>query len=90
MSQIAGHLEPYLVLAGLLFSIGAFGFLARRNAISMLMSIELMLNAVNLSAVAFGAFIPALAGEGIAFALLIVDIPLRSSNRPRHASAEVL
>ena len=53
MSQIAGHLEPYLVLAGALFSIGAFGFLARRNAISMLMSIELMLNAVNLLLVAF-------------------------------------
>ena len=45
MSQIAGHLEPYLVLAGMLFAIGSFGFLARRNAISMLMSIELMLNA---------------------------------------------
>ena len=74
MSQIAGHLEPYLVLAGMLFAIGAFGFLARRNAISMLMSVELMLNAVNLSAVAFGAFIPALAGEGIAFALLIVAV----------------
>ena len=36
------------VLSGLLFAIGSFGFLARRNAISMLMSIELMLNAVNL------------------------------------------
>ena len=34
-----------------------FGFLARRNAISMLMSIELMLNAVNLSIVAFGSFV---------------------------------
>jgi len=74
VSQIAGHLEPYLVLAGILFSIGAFGFLARRNAISMLMSIELMLNAVNLSAVALGAFIPALVGQGIAFALLIIAV----------------
>ena len=42
-------LDAYLVLSGLLFSIGTFGFLARRNAISMLMSIELMLNAVNLA-----------------------------------------
>jgi len=74
VSQIAGHLEPYLVLAGLLFAIGSFGFLARRNAISMLMWIELMLNAVNLSAVAFGAFVPALAGEGTAFALLIIAV----------------
>ena len=38
-------LDAYLVLSGLLFAIGTFGFLARRNAISMLMSIELMLNA---------------------------------------------
>ena len=74
MSQIAGHLEPYLVLSGMLFAIGSFGFLARRNAISMLMSIELMLNAVNLAALAFGAFIPALVGQGIAFALLIIAV----------------
>jgi len=53
---IAHSLDAYLVLAGILFAIGAFGFLARRNAISMLMSIELMLNAVNLAIVAFGAF----------------------------------
>ena len=50
-------LDAYLVLAGLLFAIGSFGFLARRNAISMLMSIELMLNAVNLAFIAFGAFL---------------------------------
>ncbi|MFM9129004.1 MAG: NADH-quinone oxidoreductase subunit NuoK [Candidatus Limnocylindrus sp.] len=74
MSQIAGHLEPYLVLSGMLFAIGSFGFLARRNAISMLMSIELMLNAVNLAALALGAFIPALAGQGAAFALLIIAV----------------
>src|SRR3954447_25205677 len=49
-------LNAYLVLSGLLFAIGMFGFLARRNAISMLMSIELMLNAVNLSIIAFGSF----------------------------------
>ena len=42
----------------MLFAIGSFGFLARRNAISMLMSIELMLNGVNLAIVAFGAFVP--------------------------------
>ncbi len=49
-------LDAYLILSGILFSIGTFGFLARRNAISMLMSVELMLNAVNLTIVAFGAF----------------------------------
>jgi len=58
----------------MLFAIGAFGFLARRNAISMLMSIELMLNAVNLAALALGAFIPSLTGQGVAFALLIIAV----------------
>ena len=64
-------LDAYLVLSGLLFAIGTFGFLARRNAISMLMSIELMLNAVNLAIVAFGAFgvAKAVTGAGAASAL---------------------
>ena len=53
---VSDSLDAYLVLSGLLFAIGSFGFLARRNAISMLMSIELMLNGVNLAIVAFGAF----------------------------------
>ena len=56
LDNISQSLDAYLVLSGLLFAIGSFGFLARRNAISMLMSIELMLNAVNLSVIAFGAF----------------------------------
>ena len=41
---MSDSLDAYLVLSGMLFAIGSFGFLARRNAISMLMSIELMLN----------------------------------------------
>jgi NADH-quinone oxidoreductase subunit K len=53
---VSHELGTYLTLSGVLFSIGTFGFLARRNAISMLMSVELMLNAVNLAIVAFGAF----------------------------------
>jgi NADH-quinone oxidoreductase subunit K len=56
LDGIGHNLDAYLVLSGLLFAIGSFGFLARRNAISMLMSIELMLNAVNLAIIAFGAF----------------------------------
>jgi NADH-quinone oxidoreductase subunit K len=56
LDNISQSLDAYLVLSGLLFAIGSFGFLARRNAISMLMSIELMLNAVNLAVIAFGAF----------------------------------
>ena len=40
----------------------------------MLMSVEIMLNAVNIAVVAFGAFVPALAGQGIAFAMLIIAV----------------
>jgi len=68
---VSQSLDAYLVLAGLLFAIGTFGFLARRNAISMLMSIELMLNAVNLAIVAFGAFIPALHVHASVIALVV-------------------
>ena len=64
-SAVSESLDSYLILSALLFCIGTFGFLARRNAISMLMSIELMLNAVNLSIVAFGAFNPASARPGL-------------------------
>jgi NADH-quinone oxidoreductase subunit K len=71
---IAEQLNTYLTLSGLLFAIGSFGFLARRNAISMLMSIELMLNAVNLAIVAFGAFIPDLQGDGAVIALMVIAV----------------
>jgi len=71
---IADQLNTYLTLSGMLFAIGTFGFLARRNAISMLMSIELMLNAVNLTIVAFGAFIPDLKGDGAVIALMVMAV----------------
>jgi NADH-quinone oxidoreductase subunit K len=67
-------LNAYLVLSVLLFAIGMFGFLARRNAISMLMSIELMLNAVNLTIVAFGAFVPRLATTSSVIALIVIGV----------------
>jgi NADH-quinone oxidoreductase subunit K len=71
---MSGSLDSYLVLSGLLFAIGTFGFLARRNAISMLMAIELMLNAVNLTVVAFGAFVPALKTHAAVIALLVIAV----------------
>ncbi len=71
---IADQLNTYLTLSGALFAIGTFGFLARRNAISMLMSIELMLNAVNLAILAFNAFIPALNGAGAVITLLVIAV----------------
>ena len=67
-------LNAYLTLSGILFAIGMFGFLARRNAISMLMSIELMLNAVNLSIVAFGSFNEKLAASGSVIALMVMAV----------------
>ena len=78
-------LDAYLILSGLLFSIGMFGFLARRNAIAMLMSIELMLNAVNLAAIAFGAFTPSLqASRGADRAAGHVRGRGRGDRRPCH------
>jgi len=71
---MSNSLDAYLVLSGFLFAIGTFGFLARRNAISMLMSIELMLNAVNLSIVAFGAFVPALRDQASVIALMVMAV----------------
>lgn len=71
---MSNSLDAYLVLSGILFAIGSFGFLARRNAISMLMSIEIMLNAVNLAIVAFGAFIPGLNAAGSIIALMVMAV----------------
>ena len=71
---LADQLNTYLTLSGVLFAVGTFGFLARRNAISMLMSIELMLNAVNLTIVAFGAFVPTLQGDGAVIALMVMAV----------------
>jgi NADH-quinone oxidoreductase subunit K len=71
---VSQSLEAYLILSSLLFSIGTFGFLARRNAIAMLMSIELMLNAVNLAAIAFGAFTPTLQAHASLIALMVMAV----------------
>ncbi len=70
----SGSLNAYLTLSGILFAIGMFGFLARRNAISMLMAVELMLNAVNLSIIGFASFIPALGANGSVIALLVMAV----------------
>jgi NADH:ubiquinone oxidoreductase subunit K len=71
---MANNLDAYLIISGLLFAIGTFGFLARRNAISMLMSIELMVNAVNLTILAFGAFLPALKDHASVIALIVITV----------------
>ena len=71
---MTNSLDAYLVVSGILFAIGSFGFLARRNAISMLMSIELMLNAVNLTIVAFGAFVEPLRNNASVIALVVMAV----------------
>jgi NADH-quinone oxidoreductase subunit K len=55
-------LQPYLMLAATLFSIGLFGVITRRNTIGILLGIELMLNAVNINLVAFARFNADVAG----------------------------
>jgi NADH-quinone oxidoreductase subunit K len=65
-----GH---YLVLSAVLFGLGAIGFLTRRNVLIQLMSIEIMLNAVNLTLVAFNRWLPQNhAGQLFAFFVIAV------------------
>ena len=66
------YLSQFLLLAAVLFCIGIYGVLARRNAVLVLMSIELMLNAVNINLVAFGAFNHTVAGQ--VFALFVIAV----------------
>ena len=62
----------FLLLAAVLFCIGVFGVIARRNAVMVLMSIELILNAVNLNLVAFAMMANAVDGQ--VFALYVIAI----------------
>jgi NADH-quinone oxidoreductase subunit K len=64
--------ENYLGLSAILFTIGAVGVLVRRNAIVMFMSVELMLNAVNLTLVTFSRINGTLDGQVIAFFVMVV------------------
>ncbi len=66
------RIEFFLVMAALLFTIGAVGVLIRRNAIVMLMCIELMLNAVNLTFVAFAQESQTMTGHIFAFFVMTV------------------
>ena len=67
-------LEHYLILSVILFSIGLYGVLAKRNAIVILMSIEIMLNAVNIAMVAFSRYIVPLLLTGQVFAIFIMVV----------------
>ena len=67
-------LAPILVLAALLFSLGVYGLLARRNVVLVLLSIELMLNAVNLNLVAFEAMLRDSLATGQVFAIFVITV----------------
>ena len=66
--------NQFLVLAALLFSIGIYGVLIRRNAVLVLLSVELMLTAVNINFVAFGAFLQDELIAGHVFALFVIAV----------------
>jgi NADH-quinone oxidoreductase subunit K len=65
-------LSWYVILSSVIFSIGLFGFLARRSLIMMFMSIELMLNSVNISLVAFSHYLQSMTGQILVFFVITV------------------
>ncbi len=65
-------ISAYLIVSALLFTIGAIGVLVRRNPLIMFMSIEVMLNAVNLSFMAFARFLDSVDGWMFVFLVLTV------------------
>jgi NADH-quinone oxidoreductase subunit K len=66
------QLSWYLVLSAILFCLGVLGFLLKRNIITIFMSIELMLNAVNLTFVAFSAYLHNLNAQVFVFFVMVV------------------
>jgi len=65
-------LDYYLILAAVIFAIGVIGVLVRRNLIVVLMSIELMLNAVNLTFITFSRYLGSMQGQVIVFFVMAV------------------
>jgi len=66
------QLNQFLILSAFLFATGIYGVLARRNGVLVLMSVELMLNAVNINLIAFSAFNRNVGGQ--VFALFVIAI----------------
>ena len=67
-------LSWYLILSAALFSIGLFGVLARRNAIAILLGVELMLNAVNINLVTFWRYLDPVRMTGQVFAIIVFAV----------------
>jgi NADH:ubiquinone oxidoreductase subunit K len=66
------ELNAFLILSAVIFCVGVYGVLARRNGVLVLMSVELMLNAVNINLIAFAAFKADIGGQ--IFALFVITI----------------
>ncbi|MCK9494621.1 MAG: NADH-quinone oxidoreductase subunit NuoK [Dehalococcoidia bacterium] len=67
-------IENFLVLSAILFAIGFYGVLARRNAILILMAVELMLAGVSINFIAFATYLDADAFSGLVFALFVIAV----------------
>lgn len=66
---------PWVLLLGaVLFSLGLYGVLARRNAIMILLAVELMLNAVNINFISFAVYLDRSAMVGLVFAIFIITV----------------
>lgn len=72
--MITISLTHYVILSALLFSIGLFGVMAKKNAISVLICIELMLNAVNINLIAFSKYITPADFTGQIFAIFVITV----------------
>ncbi len=67
-------LNWYLILAAALFALGLFGVLSRRNAVAILMGVELMLNAVNINLLAFWRYRAPVHSAGMVFAVIVFAV----------------
>lgn len=67
-------LQYFIILATIMFFVGIYGFLTRRNLITMLMSVELILNSVNINFLAFNRFLYPHKLEGLFFSLFIIAV----------------
>ncbi|WP_273887462.1 NADH-quinone oxidoreductase subunit NuoK [Rubrobacter naiadicus] len=74
MSEGVIPLQAYLIVAALMFALGAWGVTIRRNAIVVFMCVELMINAVNLTLVAFSDYLPKAHGAGSGYAVVVIAI----------------
>jgi NADH:ubiquinone oxidoreductase subunit K len=67
-------MQHFLVLSGILFSLGVYGVLARRSAVLILMSVELMLQAVSINFIAFAVYLAPEAFVGLVFAVFVIVV----------------